>query len=154
MMIRRRVTMKTITKIRLINWHYFWNETIDLKPIVFLTGVNGSGKSTLIDAIEVVLLGDTTGRYFNKAAMDKSSRTLKGYLRGELGDSEDGGFKYLRDGRFTSYIAMEFYDDLNDKSFTLGIVFDSYDDGSEEHRYFLLEDKIPENEFIKNNIPM
>lgn len=146
--------MKSLKKIKIINWHYFWNETINIEPIVFLTGLNASGKSTLIDAMQVVLLGDTSGRFFNKAASEKSSRTLKGYLRGELGDSEDGGFKYLRDGRFTSYIAMEFYDDLNDKSFTLGIVFDSYDDGSEEHRYFLLEDKIPENEFIKNNIPM
>src|SRR5574344_2744413 len=120
MMIRVRVTMKTITKIRLINWHYFWNETIDLKPIVFLTGVNGSGKSTLIDAIEVVLLGDTTGRSFNKAAMDKSARTLRGYLRGEIGDTIDGGFKYLRNGRFTSYIALEFHNDVDNSDFVVG----------------------------------
>ncbi|MEG0528770.1 MAG: SbcC/MukB-like Walker B domain-containing protein [Bacilli bacterium] len=146
--------MKTLAKIKVINWHYFWNETIDMKPIVFLTGVNASGKSTLIDALQVVLLGDTSGRYFNKAAMDKSNRTLKGYLRGELGDTEDGGFKYLRDGRFTSYIALEFYDDAADDSFTLGCVFDSFEDGHEEHRFFLLEDKIPKNEFITNNIPM
>ncbi|MCH5171972.1 MAG: AAA family ATPase [Erysipelotrichales bacterium] len=146
--------MKTLRKIKIINWHYFWNETINIEPIVFLTGLNASGKSTLIDAMQIVLLGDTSGRFFNKAASEKSSRTLKGYLRGELGDSEDGGFKYLREGRFTSYIALEFYDDLNDKSFTLGCVFDSYDDGSEEHRYFCLENKIPENEFIKDKIPM
>ena len=146
--------MKTLKKIKIINWHYFWNETINIEPIVFLTGLNASGKSTLIDAMQIVLLGDTSGRFFNKAASEKSSRTLKGYLRGELGDSEDGGFKYLREGRFTSYIALEFYDDLNDKSFTLGCVFDSYDDGSEEHRYFCLENKIPENEFIKDKIPM
>ena len=146
--------MKTLTKIKIINWHYFWNETIDVKPIVFLTGLNGSGKSTLIDALQVVLLGDTTGRYFNKAAMDKSARTLKGYLRGELGDTLDGGFKYLRNGRFTSYIAMEFYDDLNNIPFVMGIVFDTFEDGSEEHRYFYLEDYIPENEFIANKVPM
>jgi len=146
--------MKTLKKIKIINWHYFWNETINIEPIVFLTGLNASGKSTLIDALQIILLGDTSGRFFNKAASEKSSRTLKGYLRGELGDAEDGGFKYLRDGRFTSYIALEFYDDLNDRSFTLGCVFDSFDDGSEEHRYFCLEDKIPENEFIMNQIPM
>lgn len=146
--------MKTLKKIKIINWHYFWNETINIEPIVFLTGLNASGKSTLIDALQIILLGDTSGRFFNKAASEKSSRTLKGYLRGELGDAEDGGFKYLREGRFTSYIALEFYDDLNDRSFTLGCVFDSFDDGTEEHRYFCLEDKIPENEFIKDNIPM
>lgn len=146
--------MKSLKKIKIINWHYFWNETICIEPIVFLTGLNASGKSTLIDAMQVLLLGDTSGRFFNKAATEKSSRTLKGYLRGELGDAEEGGFRYLRNGRFTSYIAMEFYDDLHESSFTFGIVFDSFNDGSEEHRFFLLEDKIPENEFVMNNIPM
>ena len=146
--------MKLLTKIKLINWHYFWNETIDIKPIVFLTGLNGSGKSTLVDAFEVVLLGDTTGRSFNKAALEKSSRTLKGYLRGELGDDLEGGFKYLRNGRFTSYIALEFHDDIASNDFTLGIVFDSFEDGSEEHRFFCLDSKIPENDFIENNIPL
>ena len=108
--------MKQLNKVKIINWHYFWNETIDVRPIVFLTGVNGSGKSTLIDAIQLVLLGDTTGKYFNKAAMDKSSRTLVGYLRGELGDTIDGGFKYLRNGRFTSYVALEYYDNLHNQA--------------------------------------
>lgn len=146
--------MKTLTKVKIINWHYFWNETIDMKPIVFLTGVNASGKSTFIDALLVILLGDTSGRFFNKAAMDKSNRTLKGYLRGEIGDNEDGGFRYLRDGRFTSYIVLEFYDDLNAEYFSLGCVFDSFEDGHEEHRFFELDAKIPENEFILNNVPM
>jgi len=147
--------MKTLTKIRIINWHYFWNESIDVKPIVFLTGVNGSGKSTLIDALEVVLLGDTTGRYFNKAAMDKSSRTLRGYLRGEIGDDLDNnGFKYLRNGRFTSYIVLEFYDDMAKENFLVGIVFDSFEDGSEEHHFFTLNGAIPENGFVNNKIPL
>ncbi|MGI6644382.1 MAG: ATP-binding protein [Bacilli bacterium] len=146
--------MKLLRKVKIINWHYFWNETINIEPIVFLTGLNASGKSTLIDALQVVLLGDTSGRFFNKAAMDKSNRTLKGYLRGELGDTEEGGFHYLRNGRFTSYIALEFFDDLNEVPFTLGIVFDTYEDGSEDHRFFILEDKIPENEFIVDDLPM
>ena len=110
--------MKSLKKMKLINWHYFWNQTIEFQPRVFLTGLNGSGKSTLIDAMQVLLLGDTSGRFFNKAATEKSSRTLKGYLKCELGDAEDGGFRYLRNGRFTSYIAMEFYDDVNKSSFT------------------------------------
>lgn len=147
--------MKTITKIRIINWHYFWNETIDVKPIVFLTGVNGSGKSTLIDAIEVVLLGDTSGRSFNKAAFEKSSRTLRGYLRGEIGDDVDNnGFKYLRNGRFTSYIVLEIYDDANKEYFLMGIVFDSFEDGSEEHHFFTINDKMPENGFVNKKVPL
>jgi len=146
--------MKLLRKMKIINWHYFWNETITFEPIVFLTGLNASGKSTLIDAMQLILLGDTTGRYFNKAASDKSTRTLKGYLKGELGDAEEGGFNYLRTGRFTSYLAMEFFDDKSEKSFTFGCVFDLFEDGSEEHRFFMLEDKIPGNEFILNNVPM
>lgn len=146
--------MRTLKKVKIINWHYFWNETINIEPIVFLTGLNASGKSTLIDALQVILLGDTTGRFFNKAAMDKSNRTLKGYLRGELGDTLDGGFNYLRNGRFSSYIALEFFDDVHNDRFTLGCVFDVFEDGSEEHRFFHLKAGIPENEFIVNKVPM
>lgn len=146
--------MKSLTKAKIINWHYFWNQTIDFKDIVFLTGKNASGKSTLIDALELVLLGDTSGKYFNKAAMDKSARTLKGYLRGEIGDTLEGDFKYLRSGRFTSYIVLEFFDDLHNEYFTMGIVFDSFADGSEEHHFFEFDDRIPENEFIENKYPM
>ena len=146
--------MKSLKKMKLINWHYFWNQTIEFQPLVFLTGLNGSGKSTLIDAMQVLLLGDTSGRFFNKAATEKSSRTLKGYLKCELGDAEDGGFRYLRNGRFTSYIAMEFYDDINKSSFTFGIVFDVFPDGGVDHRFFCLDDKIPENEFIVDDTPL
>ncbi len=146
--------MKSLTKAKIINWHYFWNQTIEFKQIVFLTGKNASGKSTLIDALSLVLLGDTTGRFFNKAAMDKSARTLKGYLRGEIGDTAEGDFKYLRNGRFTSYVVLEFYDDIHDSYFTMGIVFDTSSDGSEEHHFFSTDDKILDNEYIVNKYPM
>jgi uncharacterized protein YPO0396 len=146
--------MKSLTKVKIINWHYFWDETVEIKPIVFLTGLNASGKSTFIDALGVILLGDTSGRNFNKAAIEKSNRTLKGYLRGEIGDTEEGNSTYLRNGRFTSYVACEFFDDLNKVYFTLGCVFDSYEDGTEEHHFFALNDKIPENEFVKEKTPM
>ena len=43
--------MKLLTRIKIINWHYFWDELIEIKPIVFLTGVNGSGKSSLFKAM-------------------------------------------------------------------------------------------------------
>ncbi|HZJ89407.1 MAG TPA: SbcC/MukB-like Walker B domain-containing protein [Bacilli bacterium] len=146
--------MKILKTVKITNWHYFWNEKFNIEPIVFLTGVNASGKSTIIDAMQVVLLGDTSNRFFNKAAAEKSKRTLKGYLRGELGDTLDGGFHYLRDGRFTSYIALEFFDDVQETYFTLGAVFDVYPDGGHDHRFFILEDRIPENDFIVNDIPM
>ena len=128
--------MKKLTKLRLINWHLFANETTNIDDITFLTGANGTGKSTIIDAIQTVLLGDTSGRNFNKAANDRTGRTLRGYLRGETGETDKGEVMCLRPGRFTSYIALEFYDDLEEAYFTLGIVFDSFEDESEEHHFF------------------
>ena len=75
--------MKKLVKVRIINWHYFYNTTFTVDQVNFLTGQNAAGKSTLIDAMQVVLLGDTSGRQFNKAASEKAGRTLKGYLKGK-----------------------------------------------------------------------
>ena len=112
--------MKSMTKLLLIHWHYFVRETVDFDKLNFLTGKNASGKSTIIDALQLILLGDTSGSFFNKAANGRGNRTLTGYLRGELGDDEDLGFKYLRNGRFTSYIALEFFDEEKKRTFTAG----------------------------------
>lgn len=144
--------MKKLTKLRLINWHLFANETTNIDDITFLTGANGTGKSTIIDAIQTVLLGDTSGRNFNKAANDRTGRTLRGYLRGETGETDKGEVMCLRPGRFTSYIALEFYDDLEEAYFTLGIVFDSFEDESEEHHFFYLKHGFPENNFTNSGL--
>ncbi|HHW32172.1 MAG TPA: hypothetical protein GXX20_10975 [Clostridiaceae bacterium] len=147
--------MKLLKKLLLIHWHFFNYELVEFDKINFLTGKNASGKTTMIDALQVIMLGDVNGRsFFNKAANEKSARSLKGYLRGELGDDGDAGFRYLREGRFTSYIACEFYDDVRKSSFTLGIVFECYEDSSDEHRFFVLDSELPENHFIVNNVPM
>ncbi|HPZ07051.1 MAG TPA: SbcC/MukB-like Walker B domain-containing protein [Candidatus Eremiobacteraeota bacterium] len=147
--------MKLLKKLLLINWHSFGKELIEFEGINFLTGINASGKSTIIDAMQLLLLGDTTGHFFNKAANEKSTRTLEGYLYGEIGEDGDTGFKYLRERkRFTSYITCEFHDDVKKSDFTLGIVFDCYEDRTKEHKFFILDNKIPDNEFISNNIPM
>ena len=75
--------MKKLTKIRLINWHYLTNETINVHDHVLLTGPNASGKSTIMDAIMyVVTAGDTN---FNMAANEKSKRDLRGYVKCKLG---------------------------------------------------------------------
>ncbi|MDR2134261.1 MAG: hypothetical protein LBP27_04070 [Treponema sp.] len=140
--------MKILKKLLLIHWHYFVHESIDFDMINFLTGKNASGKSTIIDALQLVLLADTAGNSFNKAASGKNSRTLRGYLLGELGDDEDSGFKYLRSGRFTSYIALEFFDDEKDASFTAGCCFDVYSENDYPRLFFRFNGRIPEHEFI------
>lgn len=149
--------MKLLQKLLLINWHYFVHEVIEFKPTLnFLTGKTGSGKSTIIDALQVLILGDTTGSFFNKAANDQSRRTLKSYLKGEIAESEDEGMVYLRKGEnFSSYIVGEFYDIKGNNHFCLGVVFDNYSDGGkEEHRYFYLNGELPAHHFIFDNTPM
>jgi energy-coupling factor transporter ATP-binding protein EcfA2 len=144
--------MKLLKRLLLIHWHYFTHELIDFEFINFLTGKNASGKSTIIDALQLVLLADTSGNSFNKAASGKNSRTLRGYLLGELGDDEDTGFKYLRKGRFASYIALEFYDDEKDSFFTAGCCFDVYSENDYPRLFFRFNGKIPEHEFIDTTL--
>lgn len=146
--------MKLLKKLRLINWHYFTNVNVKFEDINFLTGENGSGKSTLIDALQVILLGDTSGRSFNKAANEKAGRTLKGYLRGEVGDDSEKGSKYLRNGRFSSYICLEFFDTVLNEPFTIGIVFDVFETGDEEHRFFYCEGGFPVNDYVRLGTPL
>ena len=148
--------MKILKKMLLIKWYYIEHELIEFDTLNFMTGKNGSGKSTIIDALQIVMLGDTRGNFFNKAANEKGGRTLDGYLKGEISDDGDVGFKSKRSGRFTSYIALEFFDNIERKSITCGIVFDSYKDAPTDHMFFILDDVIPKNHFIdeETNIAM
>jgi len=146
--------MILLKKIQLINWHYFEFEQLNFGVVNFLTGKNASGKTTLIDAIQLIMLGDTTGHFFNKSAHDKSSRTLNGYLRCEIGTDDYGNPTYLRQGHFYSYVAAEFFDDVNNNSFVLGIVFENFDDASYIHKFFTYESSIPESQFVINSFPV
>ena len=140
--------MKEIKRFQLVNWHYFTMQTIPLGMINFLTGKNGTGKTTIIDAIQLVFLGDTAGHFFNKSATDKSSRTLNGYLRCEIGDDDDGNPIYKRKGRFSCYVAAEMYDDETNKNMTIGCVFDCFDDASYNAKFFAYDAAFPANLFL------
>lgn len=112
--------MKKITKIKLINWHVFYNETIEVKGNILLTGENGSGKSTVMDAIHYLLSGGNAK--FNTAASTEASRTLETYMRGKLGYENR---KFLRnDDNLISHIALEYYDDLEKRPLVIGAVFE------------------------------
>ncbi len=146
--------MIKMTNLLLIHWHYFNVEVVPFGQLNFLTGKNASGKSTLIDAMQIVLYGDTSGYFFNKAASGKGSRNIIGYLRGELGDNDEAGFNYIRNDRFTSYIALEFYDEKKETYFTAGCCFDVYSDNAIKRMFFIYDGQLPENNFIIDNIPM
>lgn len=141
--------MKKLKRMLLIHWHHYEMEMIEFEMINFLTGKTAAGKSTIIDALQLVLLGDTGGGFFNKAANEKSARTLKSYLFGEMGDDGATGFRYLRNERFSSYVALEFEDTQKQKNFTVGIVCDCYKDQTFDYKWFMLHaDGIPENRFV------
>ena len=113
--------MKKLTKIRLINWHYFANETINVKNNMLITGQNATGKSTIVDAIAfVITAGD---QIFNLAANEKSKRDLRGYVKCKLGIDKK---EYLREGDTTGHIALEFYDESKETYSVVGTVIDIF----------------------------
>ena len=99
-------TKKRLTKIQLIKWHYFTNETITVEGSVLFSGENASGKSTILDAIQLVLTTNSTR--FNPAANEKSRRDLRGYVRCKTG--EEGNTYVRSQGAVISYVALEFYE--------------------------------------------
>ena len=145
--------MKLLKKVLLINWHSFSKELIEIGNINFLTGKNAVGKSTIVDAIQLVVLGDTRGTSFNKAASEKSGRTVISYLKGEVGSDNEGNKKYLREGDFASYVALEFYDDVNNIPFVIGLQFDVSGDKLYSHQ-IIYDGTIPEQCFVANNKAM
>ena len=142
-------TMKKLTRIKLVNWHYFGNETIDVNGSFLLSGENASGKSTILDAIQLILTTNT--RRFNPAANEKSKRDLKGYVRCKTGEE---GNTYARKNSVISYVALEFYEESKDRFFVLGAKFDSPDEESEVRRiWFCEEGTLDGFSFIVDNKP-
>ena len=134
-----------------MNWLYFSKEIIEVGDINFLTGKNGAGKSTVIDALQIVLLGETNARNFNQAANEKSQRTLDGYLRADMDENNPCS---RRGKDFSSYIVCEFQDDVAGSSFVTGVVFDCRSDGSRQERFFIYVGTLPENCFVENGEAM
>ena len=138
--------MKKLKKILLINWLYFSKELIEVDYINFLTGKNGASKSTVIDALQIVLLGETNSRNFNQAANEKSQRTLEGYLRADMDENNPNS---RRGKDFSSFIACEFWDDVESKPFVSGVMFDCRSDGGNQEHFFLYDGPLPEDCFVR-----
>lgn len=139
--------MKKLTTIKLINWHYFVNETIELNNNVLVTGENGAGKSTLLDAIQYVL---TAGHgKFNTAANMNTKRTLESYVRCKIGTDAR---TYLRNDDVTSHIALQFTDEVTKQTFLIGAVIDIYSTMSREKvLFYTLESKLSDDLFLQEN---
>lgn len=145
--------MKVLKRLLLRNWHYITFEIIEFDKITYLTGKTGSGKSTMVDALQLLVLGDTNAHFFNKAANEKSERTIEGYLKGLISkQDQDSQGEYLRgDVDFSSYIVGEFYDDLKNEYLTFGLIFDCFAGEKPEYRYFWMDTSIQEDFFVVDN---
>lgn len=127
--------MKSLVRAKLINWHFFENQTISFAGSTLITGENGSGKSTILDALQFALIGDQRKIRFNESAHSQSKRDLMGYLRCKTGSEQS---VYLRNGDFTSYVALEFCQTEKNTSFVAGVVVNVYASGDHEAGYFII----------------
>lgn len=137
--------MKTLTKVKLINWHTFSNTEFEIYKNALITGENGTGKSTILDAIQYVL---TVGKCkFNKAASDIGNRTLESYIRCKTGIE---GHEYLRNGDVTTYIVLEFFDEKTKDYQIIGTVIDLPSGGRLNREFFqILDSQINDVTFIE-----
>lgn len=143
------ILMKQLTRVRLINWHYFENETISLHGSTLITGENTAGKSTVLDAIQLVLTNNT--RRFNMAANEKSNRSLKGYVRCKTGTI---GEIYLRKNAVISNVALEFYEERTGNYFVLGVHMTSPDEESTVvTKWYMEECRLEALSFINGTKP-
>lgn len=120
--------MRRLETVRLVQWYHFQDETFPIGGSCLLLGDNGSGKTTVLDAIQVALVADLSEVLLNRAANEKSRRTLYGYVRWKIGSEDEtrpGAVRFGR-GACTSYVIVEFRDDQDPTAtFTCGIGFEA-----------------------------
>lgn len=110
--------MIQLSRVRLIRWHNFEDDTLTFEKITYLIGVNAVGKTTILDAIRYCL---TTNKDFNALGNRKSARTLQGFVHGK----QRGENAYTRRGHTVSYIGVEFLDQKQGKNFVITVRVES-----------------------------
>ncbi len=143
--------MKKLTKIKLLNWHLFTDQTIKIDGNTLISGENGSGKSTLLDALQYLLVGGKSGAKFNIAATDDAKRTLEGYIRGRIGAENK---EFIRSGDVITHIALEFYDEQSDEFGLIGAILELPKMGNLKERFYLLDNlNMHDGIFMEKNTP-
>lgn len=137
--------MKKLTRVRLINWHRFYDVTVDIGDSALISGENGAGKSTFLDAIQFVVT--CSASHFNKAAHENGKRKLTGYVRCKTGREDR---PYERTGEVTSHIALEFYEESKKRYFIVGAVIDSATEGQETVVRYLMDNVMLEDSMFKS----
>lgn len=124
--------MITLRWVRLVNWHYFRDETLRIGERSLISGDNGMGKSTIVDAIQYALAADLRKARFNQAAGDRrGGRDLVGYVRCKIGSDTT---EYLR-GDTVSHVMLQF--EANDEAFTAAVCVEAFSDGRCTERFWI-----------------
>lgn len=144
-MIQKTLQTKKLNRVRLLNWMYFGYETFPINQgSVLISGENAAGKSTVLDAIQMVLTGNSTK--FNKAANENSDRDLKSYVRCKINTTEK---TFLREGNVISNIALEFYEEKENRWFVVGVHITSGNENeSPSKRWYIENGKLDDFSFL------
>src|SRR5215472_8448842 len=133
--------MRHLEAIRLVQWYHFQDEIFPIGNSCLLLGDNGSGKTTVLDAIQVALVADLSEVQLNRAANEKSQRTLHGYVRWKIGSEDElrpGSVRFGRKG-CTSYVILQFSDDEDPTlGFACGIGFEANENDADVAKFFFL----------------
>jgi uncharacterized protein YPO0396 len=132
--------MIKLREIRLINWHGYQEEIVQIDGSTLITGENGVGKTTLTDAVQYALVANQIEVRFNKAN-ENSRRTLTGYARWKVNSEEEGksgSGRYLRPA-CTSYVMLGFVDEERPEAdFVCGVVIETTDgDSIRDQKHFV-----------------
>jgi uncharacterized protein YPO0396 len=127
----------TLERARLVNWHNFEDQVIEIGNRCLLAGDNGSGKSTIIDAIQYALAANLRMAKFNSAAEERrgGGRDLMAYVRCKIGSETT---EYRR-GDTVAHIMLEWSGPSNDSlaklrgeadeaGFSCGVCVEAYRD--------------------------
>lgn len=133
--VEMKTNSKKLNRVLLINWMYFGYEVIPFdQGSVLISGENAAGKSTILDAVQMVLTGNSTK--FNKAANENSDRDLKSYVRCKIDTTEK---TYLRSGNVISNVALEFYEEKENRYFVVGVHITSRNENESPDKKWYIE---------------
>lgn len=144
-----------LKQVYLLNWYGFVDKTIPIgKNLSLITGENECGKSTVLDAIKYAFTGDTD---FNKATsatrVGSGRRTLASYTRCLIDPDTK---KYARPSSLYpnvyTHIALEYYNELYDSHFVLGVILETNSSDNVENSWYSLENKTLKDVHFFNEI--
>lgn len=143
-----QIQTKKLNRVQLINWMYFGSETFPVNQgSVLISGENAAGKSTVLDAIQMVLTGNSTK--FNKAANENSDRDLKSYVRCKIDTTEK---TYLRENNVISNVALEFYEEKENRWFVIGVHLTSSNENDPVSKKWYIENgKLEDFNFLNED---